>query len=264
MNQSLLFSALATTIAMATAFAYLFVRTREPFLLYWLAGSIIWIARYLAGIIGVANPSGATADVVPLLSVVRSVVMFWGARSLMKRPLHVPPTMAVAGGLLLALFIAGKLGSDLFRTIAVLCLGVSLVYAGVALGRERRFARTERLVTEWALVALGVSQLIYPLTGRFSWMPVVGFGTSATLQTIIAVGILVTFLRSRMQEAQRLAEQRSLALTRVLSDFVSICAHCKSIRNELGDWQSAQQYVTDHTAVALDVRLCPTCAGDTT
>ena len=264
MNQTLLFSALATTVAGATVFAYLYRRTRERFLLFFLTGALLWIARYTVGLVGIAGASGLNSALVPAFSTVRALLTFWAARALMNRSMLIVPA-ATMGAFVLVL-PAMPLGerSGVLASLPYLSLGAAMIYAGLAFAGERRFARAERHSTAWALGALGATQALYPLQDRYSWMTLLGFGSSTGLQTLVVVGILLTFLRSRVNEARRLAEQRELALTRVLSDFVSICAHCKSIRNELGEWQPAQQYVTDHTAVSLAVRLCPDCTSGKT
>lgn len=63
----------------------------------------------------------------------------------------------------------------------------------------------------------------------------------------------------RAQEARRAIQERlDDTLTRVLSGYLPICAHCKAIR-EGGRWVPVETYVTDHTKALFSHGLCPKC-----
>jgi hypothetical protein len=141
-------------------------------------------------------------------------------------------------------------------------MGSGLVAAGVAVGRAHRFARDERMAVAAAFVVMGLSQLRYLWIQRMPWLAVLGVGVSVLTQTVVAVGLLIMYLRSRVDEERFLADQREMALARVLSDFVTICAYCKSIRSEAGDWQPPRQYVERHTEMSVATQLCPGCAAE--
>lgn len=58
----------------------------------------------------------------------------------------------------------------------------------------------------------------------------------------------VAFVQARLDET----------LTRVLGDFLPICAHCKAIRE--GDrWVPLESYVMGHTKTLFSHGLCPKC-----
>ena len=54
-------------------------------------------------------------------------------------------------------------------------------------------------------------------------------------------------------------EQRAQAELRTLRGIIPICAHCKSVRSELGDWQQIEQYVRQHSAAEFSHGICPDC-----
>ncbi len=71
----------------------------------------------------------------------------------------------------------------------------------------------------------------------------------------------VTCLREReaaLEEAVR-ARDQSLAEVRVLRGLLPICAHCKSIRNTEGNWQSVEQYVSERSDARFSHGICPFC-----
>lgn len=44
-----------------------------------------------------------------------------------------------------------------------------------------------------------------------------------------------------------------------LSGILPICAQCKNIRNEQGEWESPENYIHNHTAVQFTHGICPEC-----
>jgi hypothetical protein len=62
----------------------------------------------------------------------------------------------------------------------------------------------------------------------------------------------------REQEA-RLAAEQALGELHLLRGIIPICAHCKNVRTEVGDWQQIEQYVRDHSEAEFSHGICPTC-----
>jgi hypothetical protein len=61
------------------------------------------------------------------------------------------------------------------------------------------------------------------------------------------------------QEKEQLHQQRETALTRVLGEFVPLCAWCKRVRDEEGDWQDIETYITVKTDTKVSHGICPEC-----
>ena len=49
---------------------------------------------------------------------------------------------------------------------------------------------------------------------------------------------------------------------RTLEGFITICAHCKDVRNDAGDWQLIEEYVRDHSEAEFTHGICPGCLGE--
>ena len=63
-------------------------------------------------------------------------------------------------------------------------------------------------------------------------------------------------------ERETMREQLEQSLTRVLSGYVPICAHCKQIRDEHDQWIRVETYVQDRTEAEFTHSICPQCLHD--
>jgi len=64
-----------------------------------------------------------------------------------------------------------------------------------------------------------------------------------------------------MMELRRLnAElQEALGLVKKLSGLLPICANCKKIRDEEGNWQYLEKYIEEHSEAEFSHGICPDC-----
>lgn len=62
-------------------------------------------------------------------------------------------------------------------------------------------------------------------------------------------------------EKDRLIEQLRSTRQRLddLSSILTICASCKRIRDEQGDWSEVESYIMDHTKAKFSHGICPAC-----
>jgi DNA-binding response OmpR family regulator len=64
--------------------------------------------------------------------------------------------------------------------------------------------------------------------------------------------------REIFERAERL--EHALATVKRLEGLLSVCAHCKSIRDDLQQWQRLEDFLSDHTDAICSHGICPTCA----
>jgi PAS domain S-box-containing protein len=66
----------------------------------------------------------------------------------------------------------------------------------------------------------------------------------------------------RMMGTSHDITERKLAQeeVRVLRGILPICASCKRIRNEAGEWEAVESYVREHTNAEFTHGMCPACA----
>ncbi len=65
--------------------------------------------------------------------------------------------------------------------------------------------------------------------------------------------------QTEAQEQTLLSLQKTLASEK-LNGFLPICAHCKSIRDENGEWIPPADYLHEHLGIDFSHGICPQCA----
>ena len=56
--------------------------------------------------------------------------------------------------------------------------------------------------------------------------------------------------------------QEAMATVKTLEGLLPICAHCKKIRDDKGDWNQIEFYIRDRTNAQFSHGICPTCAHE--
>jgi two-component system, OmpR family, sensor histidine kinase VicK len=71
----------------------------------------------------------------------------------------------------------------------------------------------------------------------------------------------ITFRRRNEVERTKLIDDLTQALNnaRMLSGLLPICACCKQIRDDRGDWHQMEAYITDHSQAVFSHGICPGC-----
>ena len=54
--------------------------------------------------------------------------------------------------------------------------------------------------------------------------------------------------------------QRALSEIKILQSFLSICSVCKKIRDEEGNWEQMESYISGHSDTKFSHGYCPECA----
>lgn len=67
------------------------------------------------------------------------------------------------------------------------------------------------------------------------------------------------FLAVRAAEHAHTQEQRAWSEVNVLQGILPICANCKRIRGESGDWSALESYVQRHSEADFSHGICPDC-----
>lgn len=80
---------------------------------------------------------------------------------------------------------------------------------------------------------------------------------------------IATLINLRETKERRRAERRqrkmvkqleeALSKVKLLSGFLPICAHCKSIRDDKGYWSQIEEYIRDHSEADFSHGICPEC-----
>ena len=91
---------------------------------------------------------------------------------------------------------------------------------------------------------------------------------------VTSIGLAIfSFRRWQEQQKEKLVLQELIAekermigelqeahkTIKVLGGLLPICAYCKKIRNDQGNWQQLETYVTEHSEAVFNHGVCPEC-----
>lgn len=129
---------------------------------------------------------------------------------------------------------------------------IALMYAALPNSRWRQLLPP--LLMSAGLVALEVF-----------WLGSTGTDVAGDVVIFLALNVagwLIVDRRLRLEGELAQAwqnERQAREDLRVLRGIIPICAHCKCVRSELGDWQQIEQYVHEHSAAEFSHGICPGC-----
>jgi len=83
-------------------------------------------------------------------------------------------------------------------------------------------------------------------------LPVAVFNTPITIMALGFYAYLVDKISSQKRELE-------IEVT-VLKGILPICATCKKIRNEKGEYEQIEKYVTEHSKASFSHGICPECS----
>jgi hypothetical protein len=84
------------------------------------------------------------------------------------------------------------------------------------------------------------------------------WNTASLSTAMLRIGVFMLVARLVGRHARHEAELEQEV--EVLHGFLPICMHCKSIRNEAGDWEPLEVYFTKRTDATFTHGLCRRCA----
>ncbi len=95
--------------------------------------------------------------------------------------------------------------------------------------------------------------LVEDLAGGQYSEPFIPYWNGAVrLAYFITFAILLSSVREQLRQSRREVKR--------LSSLLPICASCKKIRDELGNWQEIETYIRDHSDTDFSHGVCPDCA----
>ena len=114
---------------------------------------------------------------------------------------------------------------------------------------------------------LGAFGVIYFVPPKFFFTIAPGHLSDVALEltAFTIVGVILSWLSGELRhlrwEAMETLAERDAALERVqlLSGLLPICAACKRIRDEEGNWQQIELYISKHSDAKFSHGMCPAC-----
>jgi len=112
---------------------------------------------------------------------------------------------------------------------------------------------------KWAAIALAIAvSLLHTLVLILGW-----HGEDLTLPILMTLvrGVVVSVLAlwfARLSEHERQLHRYVVKLEGLLP----ICSHCKSIKNEAGQWESLEAFMSERSDADFSHGLCPNCVRE--
>ena len=88
------------------------------------------------------------------------------------------------------------------------------------------------------------------------------WNTTIRLASFLAIGWSISRMRHALDREHHTSEvlRRALSEIKVLEAFLPICAQCKKIRDQQGEWQRLESYIGQHSNTQFSHGYCPECA----
>jgi hypothetical protein len=97
--------------------------------------------------------------------------------------------------------------------------------------------------------------------GELTWWEDVWNVTMRSGVFILFALVLARIKADHLREVRLTSDlQAALLEVKQLSGLLPICAWCKRIRDDDGEWESIETYITDHSAADFTHGICPECA----
>jgi hypothetical protein len=153
--------------------------------------------------------------------------------------------------LLYALAFPGAVALDIMTPLAIAdwLLEVILVWIASVWGNRREM----RVVAATASVTVIPGLWSSPVAGTPFWMGV--------LNRLAAIVVMWTIVHVAYRHRSAEEQRKAAAQIKVLHGLLPICAACKAIRNERGEWRRLESYLLDNSEAILTHGLCPQCAA---
>ncbi|TFB11888.1 hypothetical protein E3V33_06035 [Candidatus Marinimicrobia bacterium MT.SAG.4] len=152
------------------------------------------------------------------------------------------------------------LGSGFFYFDLLVPLGVASGTPYIALvalsiwSPQKRFTQIIAVIST-ILIILG---FLFSPTGNF-WVAVLN--RFLAIAALWVTSILLLIWRKTEEDRKQLSAELSNSQeeVKVLSHLLPICANCKKIRDDEGNWNQVDEYLRDHSESLISHGICPDC-----
>lgn len=255
---------LLSSIILTIVFVLMWRTYRERWLGLWATASALWMARYgLALVIGDYHYLPG-ARLLPLIALGRGTFLLLGAYALVGRRL--PRPWLYLFGADLGLLIAEWATHDLvlFGAPGVphyALFGVATIWSAAIVYGQRRPLGGAAVLVSCGLAAIGMSNATFPWTSRLPEAIVpIFFMLAHAAQLGVGFGAIMIFYARAKAERDAAQVKLEAALAKALTGYLPICAHCKAIRGEDGEWESLERYFSQRIDAAFSHGICDSCA----
>ena len=114
-----------------------------------------------------------------------------------------------------------------------------------------------------ALLAAGTWFMADYTSGHVYYSPgIAGWNALMEFAACIIVAGIASIVQTQLRAQEKLNAElfQMMAQIKRLEGLLPICAACKQIRNERGEWEVMEKYITAHSEAQFSHSVCPECA----
>lgn len=96
----------------------------------------------------------------------------------------------------------------------------------------------------------------------YSSPAIAGWNVLMEFAACLVVAVIASVVRRQLNAQEKLNAElfATMAQIKRLEGLLPICAACKQIRNESGEWEMLEKYLTTHSDAKFSHSVCPNCA----
>jgi K+-sensing histidine kinase KdpD len=110
----------------------------------------------------------------------------------------------------------------------------------------------------WPALALAIAvpafRLMFLVLPQSTPGQMAGVALATAFRGIVIVFFALWF--ARLADFERSLQRR----VKILEGMLPICAHCKNIRNDKGDWERMEAYISRRSEAQFSHGICPSCS----
>ena len=202
----------AGTLVLTATYFYLYTHDRQKFLLIWGVGWLIYATRFafmlliVSEVFKESNPLLLIAN--QLCSLISGLILLHGTFVFTdkKTPKHWYVFTIVAALWILASSYF-KL-SFLWVTLPTyLFLGIIYIWTGIVFLKDASAQEAGKTITGWTFILWGIHKMDYPFLRPIAWFAPWGYLMGATMEIIVALGMLIIYFNNSREELQKSKEK---------------------------------------------------------
>ncbi len=112
---------------------------------------------------------------------------------------------------------------------------------------------------KWTAVSLAIAvpvcRLLFLVRPSRASDEMVSLALATSFRGVVIVILALWF--ARLAEFERAMDRR----VKVLEGLLPVCSFCKNIRNDAGEWERMEAYISRRSEAAFSHGVCPSCAA---
>ncbi len=243
--------------------AYLASVRRERFLMYWTVAWAVLITRFTLNVTWSEGfPSLAIAELSAMLRMWFALSLLAGAIEVRGRRVHWGWVLSIGALIPLTTELLDLLIPATVSTVFNLAImSAIVVLAAAQFAGARALPVLERTAAAISMASYGILSGVMPRLDDLGLAFRAATLASWTAQLLIGISMIAIYFRSSYDAELRAQQKLGATLTEALSGYVSICMHCKAIRDERAQWQKLESFVAARSSTVFSHGLCDDCVS---